>query len=164
MRRLFLALSLIVLSASAVADAPVTRSIDINQTVVQMELEEGISVDEAIDSMKLRANRHNMMFVAHQPLSQQLEKMGFASRRLEILQFCDPLIARKMVDFNPVFAAYMPCRIAIVETADGKAHLMMVNLDMLIAGAALSPELRKLARDVNEKLLDIMKAGAAGEL
>lgn len=138
--------------------------IDIRQTVVKLPIEEGISADEAIESMKLRANEHNMMFVAHQPLSAQLEKMGVESRRLEIFQFCDPVIAGKMVEYESIFAAYMPCRIALVEEPDGGFNLMMLNLDMLIQGAELPPELHALAVDVNTKLMDIMQAAAAGDL
>ena len=137
---------------------------DVSQTVIQRPLEEGVSMDDAIDSMKLRANLVNMMFVAEQPLSKQLKAMGVESRRLEIFQFCDPLIARKMVDYNPIFAAYMPCRIALVEKPDGKAYLMMLDLNMLIQGAKLDPELRALAEQVNQKLTEIMEAGATGAL
>lgn len=149
---------------SASAEDQPQGSIDINQTVVKMPIEDEVTPNDAIDSMKLRANRHNMMFVSHQPLSQQLQKMGLESRRLEIFQFCDPVIAGKMVEYNSIFAAYMPCRIALVEEPDGIFYLMTLDLDMLIQGAELPPELHELAQDVNNKLLDIMEAGATGDL
>ncbi len=139
-------------------------AMDIEQTVVQIPIEEGVTMDDAIGSMKLRANLQNMMFVAHQPLGDQLQKMGHESLRLEIFQFCDPVTARTMVDHNPLFAAYMPCRIALVEQVDGPPVLMMLNLDMLIQSAELSPELRELAQEVNAKLTDILRAGASGDL
>jgi uncharacterized protein (DUF302 family) len=143
---------------------PTTFSIPIEQTVVKMPIVEGVSMDDAVDSMKLRANFVNMMFVAHQPLYEQLRAMGMESGRLEIFQFCDPQIAGKMVAFNSIFAAYMPCRIALVEEPDGQAYLMMLNLDILIQGAELSPELKALAVEVNDKLMEIMTAGANGDL
>jgi uncharacterized protein (DUF302 family) len=158
-RLLLLSVALLALPAAAEP-----ARIDVAQTVVQMPLADGVSMDDAIASMKLRANLNNLMFVAHQPLSEQLEKMGQASPRLEIFQFCDPLTARRMVDYNPVFAAYMPCRIALVEPPKGAPLLMMLNLDMLIQGAELNPELRRLAEEVNVKLLDVMSAGASGDL
>lgn len=158
-RLLLLSVALLALPAAAQP-----ARIDVAQTVVQMPLAEGVTMDDAITSMQLRANLNNLMFVAHQPLSSQLEKMGHPSPRLEIFQFCDPLTARRMVDYNPVFAAYMPCRIALVERPKGTAVLMMLDLDMLIQGAELNPELRRLAEEVNEKLLDVMNAGANGEL
>ncbi|MGD2084404.1 MAG: DUF302 domain-containing protein [Chromatiales bacterium] len=140
------------------------QTFDISQTVVKMPLADDVSPDDAIDSMKLRANLVNMMFVAHQPLSQQLEKMGKESGRLEIFQFCDPLIAAEMVKYNSIFAAYMPCRIALVEEPDGRFYLMMLDLDMLIQGTELTPELKALAEEVNTKLTEIITAGAEGAL
>lgn len=152
------------LTGAAYAEEMKIQHFDITQTVVKMPLQEGVSIDDAIESMKLRANGLNMMFVAHQPLSQQVIKMGFESKRLEIFQFCDPVTARKMVDYNSIFAAYMPCRIALVEEPDGQVYLMMLDLDMLIQGSQLTPELRELAQDVNTKLTSIMTAGANGDL
>jgi uncharacterized protein (DUF302 family) len=71
--------------------------------------------------------------------------------------------AHEMVKFNPIFAAYMPCRIALVEDQEGKHWLMMLNLDMLINNTPLPPELRKIAERVNATLTQIMEAGANGE-
>jgi len=159
-----LAVLCLTLFGAATAAADTTTGIDIERTVVKMPLAPGVSMDDAVESMKLRANMLNMMFVAHQPLSKQLNAMGFESKRVEIFQFCDPITAGKMIKFNSVFAAYMPCRIALVEEADGRAYLLMLKLDMLIAGAGLSEELKALAVEINDKLMEIMTAGANGEL
>ncbi|MCB1877299.1 MAG: DUF302 domain-containing protein [Chromatiales bacterium] len=164
MKRLFLILVLFACSLAFAEEGPQAQRINIEQTVVKMTLDEGVSPEDAIDSMKLRANNLNMMFVAHQPLGKQVQAMGFESKRLEIFQFCDPLTARKMVDYASIFAAYMPCRIALVEESDGSVSLMMLNLDMLIQGASLEGELHDLAVDVNTKLMSIMEAGATGDL
>ena len=163
MKKIFLTLLLALLTQPLFASG-MPASFDIDQTVLKLAIDDGISMDEAIESMKLRANQHNMMFVAHQPIHKQLESMGVESKRMEIFQFCDPRIARKMVDHNPIFAAYMPCRIALVEEPDGKAYLMMLKLDILIGGAKLSQELGNMAIEINTKLLDILEAGASGDL
>lgn len=159
---LFLALS----SVSAVQAAGKTpqpmQSIDINQTVVRVKLAEDVTADDAIDALKSRAIALNMKLVAHQPLSKELQARGIKSGRLEIFQFCNPEDAYKMVSFNPIFAAYMPCRIALVEEPDGSTWLMMINLDMLINNVELPPELKKIATKINNNLMEIMQAGASG--
>jgi len=152
--------------ASEGAQAQASR-FDISQTVVKMPIDSFLSVDEAVESMKLRANSKNMMFVRQEslPLSGQVESMtGEEQQLLEIFQFCDPLIAVKMVEYNPIFAAYMPCSIALVEEGDGSYAFMTLNLDMFIEGAELTPELKAMAEDVNNKLMNIMEAGATGAL
>ena len=142
--------------------APV--SIPIEDTVVKQQIDDGVSMDDAVESMKLRANLLNMKLVAEMPLSKQVEAMGQKARRMDIYQFCDPLTAQRMVEANINFAAYLPCRIALVEDEKGKGWLVMMNPDMMLNGATLSPELKKQATKIRDSLLDIMKAGVHGEL
>jgi uncharacterized protein (DUF302 family) len=54
----------------------------------------------------------------------------------------------------------MPCRIALVQDAQGKVWLMMLDLNILIDNAPLTPELKVMAERINNNLLEIMKAGA----
>lgn len=139
------------------------QAFDINQTVLKVPLAEGVSADDAIDALQSKAIALNMRFVAHQPLSKELELRGVETGRLEIFQFCNPSDAHKMVTHNIIFAAYMPCRIALVEDGDGQMWLMMMDLDMLINATRLPPDLLEVAESVNETLKAIMYAGANGE-
>lgn len=145
---------------SAPKKAPEPLQVDIAQTVVKMPLAEGVSVDEAMQFLQSKAAELNMKIVAHQPVSQELKARGIDSGPLHIFQFCNPEDAYKMVQHNALFAAYMPCRIALVQDSDGKVWLMMLNLDMLINNAPLTPELREMAVRINENLMKIMEAGA----
>lgn len=143
--------------------APQATLFTIEQTVIKKRVAEGVSADDAIEALKSKAVEVNMKFVAHQPLSKELQARGVESGRLEIFQFCNPLDAHKMVQYNPVFAAYMPCRIALVEDKDGTLWLMMVDLDMLINNTPLPDELRRMAEKISSNLLMILDAGASGE-
>ncbi len=137
--------------------------LDIAQTVVKMPLEKDVSMDDAVEAMKIRANKLNFKLVAEMPLSKQIEAMGEKSRRMEIYQFCDALTAKKMVEYDINFSAYLPCRIAMVEDAKGQAWLVMMNLDMFIQGAKLSAPLQAEAIKVRNTLTEIMQAGAKGD-
>ncbi len=164
-RLLTLLLLTFLLSGCAQANSkppPAAQTFDINQTVIRVPLAEGVSADDAIDALQSRAIELNMKLVAHQPLSSELQARGIDSKRLEIFQFCNPEDAYRMVSFNPIFAAYMPCRIALVEEPDGTTWLMMVNLDMLINNAELPPELKEMAGKINNDLMEIIQAGASG--
>jgi uncharacterized protein (DUF302 family) len=161
MKRLMLALIALFALGTVQAKSP---DMNIEDTVVKMKIADGVSIDDAIDSMKLRANLRNMKLVAQLPLSKQIEAMGKKARRMDIYQFCDPLTAQRMVEANINFAAYLPCRIAVVEDEKGQGWLVMMNLDILINGTSLTPELKSKAIEVRDALNDIMKAGANGEL
>jgi len=140
------------------------QGISISDTVLKMPLAEDVSMDDAVDSMKLRANSLNFKLVAHLPLYKELEAMGVDSKRIEIFQFCDARIANEMVQFNPDFSAYLPCRITLLEDGDGQAWLVTLDLGKVIPGANLSPELLTKAERVRDTIQSIMEAGASGDL
>lgn len=159
--RMFLWVGSLLVSGAVHAALPV---INIEDTVVKMPLAEGVAFEDAADSMKLRANMHNMKLVAELPLSKQIEAMGQKARHMTIYQFCDPLTAQRMVEANIHFAAYLPCRIALVEDEKGHGWLIMMDLDLVMQGTTLSKDLVARAVKVRDTLMDIMKAGADGDL
>lgn len=115
--------------------------------------------------MKLRANSLNMKLVSELPLSKEVEaNLGKPQRRMTIFQFCDALTAKQMVDFSIEFAAYLPCRIALIEDANGQGWLLMYDLNVLINAGNLNKDLKKKAIEVRDMLNNIIKAGANGEL
>ena len=156
-----LALLALAFTNGAAGEAP---KMAIEDTVVMVPIAEDVSMDDAVESMKLRANSLNFKLVAHQPLYKELEAMGVESKRIEIFQFCDARIAKSMIDFNKHFSAYLPCRITLLEDENGKAWLVTMNLDILIGAAELTPELMEKAMKVKSSIESIMQAGAEGDL
>ncbi len=164
-KAIILSVTLLCINYSVYAgkSVPPVMQFDVSQTVSKLPLADDVSADDAIVALKSKAIELNMKFVAHQPLSKELKARGIKSGRLEIFQFCNPADAHKMVEFNPIFAAYMPCRIALVEDSNGKVWLMMINLDMLINNTDLPPQLKTIAMRINKTLTQIMEAGASGD-
>ncbi len=135
----------------------------VQQTVLKMALKKGLSVEDSVAAMLSKATEKNMKNVGRQQVSKELKSRGIDSPYLDIFQFCNPEDAIKMVRFNTIFAAYMPCRIALVEDTKGKMWLEMLNLDMLINSVNLPPELETIAIETNGVMLDILTAGATGD-
>ncbi|QGU32634.1 DUF302 domain-containing protein [Thermochromatium tepidum] len=143
---------------------PHAEGMGLANTVVKMPLAEGVSIDDAIDSMLVRANGLNFKLVARQPLYKELEAMGVETRHVEIFQFCDARIAAQMLNHDIDFAAYLPCRITLIEDRDGKAWLVTLDLDQVMQMADLPPDLKELAIKVRDTINEIMTAGAKGDL
>jgi uncharacterized protein (DUF302 family) len=142
--------------------APDVNMYEIGQTVLKMGLADGVTPDAAIEAMNSKAVELNMKLVGHQNVGAELEARGIESPRLEIFQYCRPEDAVKMVRFNTIYAAYMPCRIALVQDSDGRYWLEMLNLDMIINAYDLPPELQAIAITINGEMLSIITAGATG--
>ncbi len=132
--------------------------------MIKCKVAEDVSSDDAIDSMKLRANFLNFKLVGHMPLSEQVAAMGGKSNRMEIFQFCDALIAAQMVKHSMAFAGYLPCRITLVEDDEGQPWLITLNMDSTMGEAGLPKELQKLGMKVRNNIYSIITAGAEGDL
>lgn len=162
-RRLIGAAVATVALAAWAQDRPQVEIHDISQTVVKMSLQGGVSIEDASAAMMSKAAELNWKLVGRQEVHAEIRARGEESPHLEILQFCDPDDAVKMVRIDPIYSAYMPCRIALVEDAQGRPWLFMLNLDMLINNNSLPNDLQELAIRVNQAMLIIMTAGATGE-
>jgi len=134
-------------------------------TTWKVPLAEGISWQDAEESMRFVANDHNIRNVGELPLSEQVANMtGQDQRFLKIYQFCNPLTAMKMVNYEDAFSAYLPCRIAMIEDKAGKYWLYALDMDMMIyGGKSLPQDLLEEAKKVKMIIQDIMSRGAAGD-
>ena len=136
----------------------------VRMSIQRFPLADGVSIDDAIESMKLRANMLNFKMVADLPLSEQIKALGKESRRMEILAFCDALIAKQMVEYDIIFAGFLPCRIAVVEDKDGKGWIVTTNMDMMLHAVDLPERLQPLAKKVRDTIYSIVDAGVNGDL
>lgn len=150
-------------STTATAQEPNVGIFNVEQSVIKIALRDGVSKQDAIDAMMSKANSLNMKSVGRQNVSAELNSRGNNARHLEIFQFCRPTDARIMADFNVVYAAYMPCRIAMVEDTNGRVWLITLNLDMLIEDMVLPDDIYTLAIKTNSNMLTIMSSAATGE-
>ncbi|MEJ2308009.1 MAG: DUF302 domain-containing protein [Gammaproteobacteria bacterium] len=171
MKRLVInSLFVLLISALASMQAQAMDMIDLPEScedkgmnIIVCPLDDGISIDDAIDSMKVRANSLNFKLVAHMPLSEQVIAMGQDARRMEIFQFCDALIAKQMVEYNIVFAGFLPCRIAIIEGEDGNGSIVTLNMDAMVNSVELTEDLQKLGMKVRNTIFSIVQAGVEGD-
>lgn len=162
-----LVLSALVLAAPpSWADAPKVEQ-SAPGGVYKVAIDRSISMNDAAESLKLRANTLNLQLVAELPMSKQVEAVtGKPQRTIIIYQFCDAVLARDLIDVNMEFAIYMPCRIALIEDAQGQGWLVMmdVSVDDVAQEMRLPPELKARIEKVRNALIDIMGASARGDL
>lgn len=132
--------------------------------VAQVEIRSGVSFDDAVESLKLRANQHNLKFVGASPLYKEIEALtGKPARRMEIFSFCDGLVAQRMIEANPLMISFMPCRIALLEDAQGRRWVV----SMMMAPAMirkLPAGVRKDAERIMAAMKDSMIAASNGDL
>jgi len=136
----------------------------------KMPVAEDVSFDDAVESMKLRANEINFKFVGHSPLWKDVTAItGEDTPRVEIFNFCDAMVARKVLDYAPEFIVFIPCRIALTEDAEGKLWVMTLDWDVNWLNLAQNPNsvldkgLREEAIRIREGIRYIMEGAATGD-
>ena len=129
------------------------------------EVEEGLTPEDVVESMKSLAVQHNFLFVGESPFYKQAEAVtGEPYRYTNFLSFCDVQVGMEMADYNPKYTAFMPCRIALVEHADGSLWLYSMNLDFVIyGGKPLPPDLKEETVAVSKTIQTIMEGAARGD-
>ena len=142
----------------------------INMMVAKKKAAPGLSFDDVIESLKTRANALNFRLVNHNTPWKLIQAItGKPTPRLEILAFCDLITLRQIVDYVPEFAAFLPCRVVVMEDAKGDIWLVTLDWDVRWLDTSqvpdrISDELRKRAMKVRENIEEIMEAGANGDL
>ncbi len=134
-------------------------------TVWRVKVEEGVTFDDIRESLQSAALGTGLLKVGELPLSQEIEaRSGEKQRLLHIFEFCNPLTARKAVDFSPYFSALLPCRISVVEDEEGQLWLYSLNMDMFVHGGRMMPEpFRTEALKVRDTIWDMMQRSSKGE-
>ncbi len=131
--------------------------------IARIQIQEGVSFDDAVASLKLRANQYNLKFVGDNKLHKEIEALtGKPAKRMEIFNFCDGLAADKMIAADPMMIAYMPCRIALLEDKDGKRWVISMMIDELIR--SLPADARNSAERIMAAMKDMMVAASKGDL
>jgi uncharacterized protein (DUF302 family) len=128
-------------------------------------VEEGLGVDDVVDSLKSLATSNNLLFVGESPFYKQVQAItGEDYRYVNFLSFCDAQVGKMMLEYRDHYSGFMPCRIALVEDSRGNLALYSMNLDLMIhGGKPLPPELKAEALRVRDTIRRIMQGAAAGE-
>lgn len=133
-------------------------------TTWERKVKDGVTIADIENSLASVATEDNMRAVGELPLSKELEaRSGKKEKFLKIYSYCSPATARIMVDFSPHMAAYLPCRISVVEKEDG-LWLYTLNMDMMVKmGRKLPPVLKEEALKVRNTVWKMMEKGSKGE-
>lgn len=142
-----------------------------NWFTYKIKAKPGLSFDDVVESMMLRANKLNFKYVGNNLMYKDFRAVlgDMDAPRIEVHSFCDIAVGRDLLKISPEFLVFLPCRIGVMEDADKNIWVMMLdwNLDW-IAGyegqMGVSPELSKGAVDIRTKMAEIMQAGADGDL
>lgn len=134
-------------------------------TTWAMKVKPGVSVADIEAALSTVATDENTKAVGVLPLSDELQARdpSVKQKMLRVISYCSPATARMMVDFSPAMAAFLPCRVTIVEQEDG-LWLYTLNMDMMIKmGKKMPPDLKAATMKVRNTIWKMLEKGSSGE-
>lgn len=148
------------------ARAEATNVIETQGMIWRAPVSEGLTFDDVDTALNSLASGLNLRDVGRLPLGEQVALMQDAPwRTSQIYMFCNPLTAAKMIEHDPAFSVWLPCRISLVEDGAGRLWLYTVNMDVLMDQAAgMSPDLQTEAQQVRDAIHDLIAGAAIGEI
>jgi uncharacterized protein (DUF302 family) len=142
-----------------------------NLMAIKYQAKEGLSFDDVKQSMELRANQLNFKKVGESPMWKDIQAVlgDKDAPRMEVFHYCDIAAGREILKYAPESIVYLPCRIAIMEDADKKIWVLTLDwntswLDSISGKMGAPDELMKHAKDIRDKMDNIMRAAANGDL
>lgn len=142
-----------------------------NHFAVKYKAKPGVSFDQVVESMMLRANEVNLKYVGKNQIWKEFRAVLHDDKapRVEVFSFCDIAVGRDLLKIIPEIVVFLPCRIAVMEDGDKNIWILTLDwdvtwLDQAGKQAGITPELRQGAMAIREKLDSVMRAGADGAL
>lgn len=142
-----------------------------NYMTTKYKADAGLSFDEVVESMKLRANQLNFKLVGHSPMIKDIQAVlgDTTTPRMEVFHFCDIAAGREVMRLVPEAIVFLPCRIAVMEDDQKNVWVLTLDWDMawlnsINGSMGITPELAKMAIEIRDKMDNIMRAAAKGDL
>ena len=152
------------------ASSPMSMREMFNFMAAKKKAAEELTFDDVIEAMDLKANEVNFKKVGHNKIWQDVGAIsGLPTLRVEILQYCDAMVGRKILNYSPEFVIFLPCRIAVLEDAQGDIWIMTLDWNVSWLAMAWHPdsqldaELKEDAVRIRDAMEQIMTAGASGD-
>lgn len=142
-----------------------------NWMAYKVKAKPGLKFEDVLDSMNLAANKLNFKHVGENLMYKDFRAVlgDMEAPRIEVHSYCDIAVGRDLLKISPEFLVFLPCRIGIMEDSDKNIWVMMIDWNMeWVAGyegaMGMSPELVRGAKEINDKMKQILAAAANGDL
>jgi len=127
--------------------------------LIKLSTEKTVSEAAAALHVAVQDNHFGVMQVHN--LKETMNKKGVAfAHECLIFEVCQPQQAKKVLNENMSVSTALPCRISVYEEG-GKTTLATLKPTTLLA-LFNTPQLKEVAQEVEDTMVKIMKAAAAG--
>ena len=167
----FLIFFAILLTACSTLKKERHQDSDINHLsgIYEVEVKEGVSHQDVIDSLKSLAEGMNFVNPANFPIGEHMRQRGIDPNGIkEVYSYCNLSLGTEIILDHPEFLVFAPCRIAVYEKVDA------TNERKLFIGLARptndlkniknpSPRAQKSAQLLEDSLIELVNRASEGD-
>ncbi len=143
--------------------------IDSNSAIYELPVNEGVSYQDVIDSLKSLSEGLNFVNPANFPIGEHMKQRGVDPQGVkEVRSFCNLSMGTEIILDHPEFLVFAPCRIAIYEKPDANNKLkLFIAMDRptfdLKSIKNPTERAKKSAQELETILLEIMDKARKGD-
>lgn len=100
--------------------------IDANNAIYEVQVAEGVSYQDVVDSLKSVSEGMNFVNPANFPIGDHMKLRGVDPQGVkEVHSFCNLSMGTEIILDHPEFLVFAPCRIALYEKPDANKKLLL---------------------------------------
>ena len=152
----------------------ITTDIDRNNAIYEVQVADGVSYQDVIDSLKSLSEGMNFVNPANFPIGDHIKLRGIDPQGIkEVHSFCNLSMGTEIMLDHPEFLVFAPCRIALYEKPDGKPDASK-KLKLFIGLARPTVDLKsiknpteravKSAQQLEDALISLVNKAAKGDI
>ena len=145
-------------------------SIDFTTAIYEVPVNDGISYQEVVDSLKTVSEGMNFVNPANFPIGEHMKARGVNPQGIkEVHSFCNLSMGTEIILDHPEFLVFAPCRIAIYEKPDiNKKLKLFIGLDRptfdLKSIKNPTERAKKSAQQLEDALILLMSKARNGDI
>ncbi len=144
-------------------------AIDPNSAIYELPVNEGVSYQDVVDSLKSLSEGLNFVNPANFPIGDHMKQRGVDPQGIkEVRSFCNLSMGTEIILDHPEFLVFAPCRIAVYEKPDANNKLkLFIAMDRptydLKSIKNPTERAKKSAQELETILLEIMDKARKGD-
>lgn len=145
-------------------------SMDTSTAIYEVAVDEGVSYQDVIDSLKSVSEGMNFVNPANFPIGEHMKLRDVDPQGVkEVHSFCNLSMGTEIILDHPEFLVFAPCRIALYEKPDSNKKLKLyLGLDRptfdLNSIKNPSERAKKSAQELEDALINLMDKARKGDI
>jgi uncharacterized protein (DUF302 family) len=145
-------------------------SMDTSTAIYEVAVNEGVSYQDVIDSLKSVSEGMNFVNPANFPIAEHMKLRGIDPQGVkEVRSFCNLSMGTEIILDHPEFLVFAPCRIALYEKPDSNKMLKLyLGLDRptfdLNSIKNPSERAKKSAQELEDALINLIDKARKGDI